>query len=139
MPEVIVNIIVVDWLCNDLHYKWRGHSFYGMHLLADRVRNFGSAKDDINEVYFLGYMGIVPPADKDNSVKAITQYDKVCKENGGCPLKSLGAQLSYLLASVENAKRTEGLPAGVHAILDSVSQSALTYRFLVTSCIEEQK
>lgn len=136
MQNVIVNLIVVNWICNDLHYKWRGHSFYGMHLLADRVRDFGSAEDDINEAYYLGFCNEIPPSDVSNASLATAQYKKVVDENGGCPLKSLAAQFSYLAASVESAKRIEGLPAGIHAVLDNISQKALTYRFLATSSIE---
>ena len=136
MQDVIVNLIVVEWLCNDLHYKWRGHSFYGMHLLADRVRDFGSAEDDINETFYLGFEGNNPPTDSSNAALAIKQYDKVNGENGNCPLRSLAAQFSYLAASVETAKRIEGLPSGIHSILDNISQKAFAYRFLVTSSIE---
>ena len=77
MQDVIVNLIVVEWLCNDLHYKWRGHSFYGMHLLADRVRDFGSAEDDINETFYLGFEGNNPPSDSLNAALAIKHYDKI--------------------------------------------------------------
>lgn len=34
---------------------------------------------------------------------------------------------------VEAAKLEEGLPAGIHAILDGISEKALTYSFLVRS------
>ena len=136
MQDVIVNMIVVEWLCNDLHYKWRGHPFYGMHLLADRVRDFGSAEDDINETFYLGVEGNNPPADSANAALAIKQYDKVNGENGNYTQKTLNDQFSYLAASVKIAKRIEGLPAGVHSILDNISQKAFAYRFLVTSSIE---
>lgn len=138
MESVLSNMLVCQWLAHDVHYAWRGHSFYGMHILADKVGDMGSLADEINETYYMGFRGENPPLDSLIAFASVEQYNKVCKENGGCCLKALASQFSYLAASVEVAKREEGLAAGIHSILDSVSQKALVGRALVSRSIEEE-
>ena len=44
MNEVLSMIVAVQILCDDLHYRSKGNSFYALHLLADRVKD-GLDKD----------------------------------------------------------------------------------------------
>jgi len=135
MKELLANILTVTYLSNDIHYRSRGANFYGMHLLADRVKDFGSAADDIKEAYYMGFLMIDPPLDTEIASVAGDEYNTIC-EYGDCVARRLVSALTRTICLVENAKREEGLPAGVHAILDSVSQHALVSRALVDHTIE---
>ena len=139
MESVLSNILVAQWLAHDVHYTWQGHSFYGMHILADKVGDMGSLADEIKEAYYMGFRGENPPKDSSIAASAIEQYNKVLSDNGGCCLKAIASQFSYLAASVEVAKREEGLAAGIHSILDAVSQKALVGRALVSHSIEVEE
>lgn len=132
MDSILEMLMVVDWLANDLHYQFKGEGFYENHLLADRVRNFGSAEDDLKEVYFLGQLGTTPPLDKAVSARAADKYDKICVGNPSL-LARLHCALDALAHQVEAEKNGAFLAAGVHAVLDEISRRALAYRFLVSS------
>ena len=128
---ILTMLTVVDWLANDLHYQFEGKGFYENHLLADRVRDFGSAKDDYRETYWLGFLGKKPPLDKDIAGYAVRMYDTIVGRNP-CLLTRLYDGLSVLADQVEVCKK-DAIPGGVQAILDDISQKALTYKFLVRS------
>lgn len=132
MHEAILTMLtVVDWVAQDLHYQYEGLGFYECHLLADRVRDFGSAEDDYKEAYWLGHMNQKPPLDKQITEYATKMYDKIVERNP-CLLTRLYDALSVLCDQVEVCKK-DAVPGGVQAILDSISQKALTYKFLVRS------
>lgn len=135
MMELLANILTVTYLSNDIHYRSRGANFYGMHLLADRVKDFGSAADDIKEAYYMGFLKTDPPLDTEIAYAAGEEYALLCKCDD-CMACRLVSALTRTICLVEDAKREEGLPAGVHAILDAVSQHALVSRALVERTIE---
>lgn len=136
MDNVLIYLTVVKWFANDLHYTWSGNTFYGMHLLADKISDFGSAVDDINENYYMGFVNINPPKDIDITSRAIESYKQIYDSNDGNQLKCVCAALSCLLGVVQLAKTEDGLVAGVHAILDSISEKALKYRGLANRALE---
>lgn len=130
MEKMLAMLCVIDWFANDMHYQSRGRGFYEKHLLADRVRDFGSAADDIKEGYFLGYKKENPPKDIEICEMAQYIYEKTCSEKQDM-LDRLEMIFGILSVQVEDCKKEPGLPAGVHAILDEISKRALTYKFLV--------
>lgn len=135
MDAILTMLIVVGWFANDLHYKSRGPNFYGDHLLADRVRDFGNLADEFRETYYLGQKGANPPPDAKIASYAIDEYQKVCSRSTGL-LSRLHDALDVLIHQVEVCKKDSGTAAGVHAILDDISRRALTYRFLVGAQME---
>lgn len=130
MIEVLVALEVVKWLASDLHYNSTGPMFYALHLLADRVKDFGSAEDDLKEGFWLGCLDTTPPADREIANLTVTAYDKVI-DGKDCPLARLLAGLTNLGAVVDELKNDTSLNGGVHAILDDISKRTNTYTFLV--------
>lgn len=130
MIDVLVAIEVVKWLASDLHYNSTGPMFYALHLLADRVKDFGSAEDDLKEGYWLGCLDTTPPSDREIANAAISAYDTVV---GGkdCPIARLLAGLVNLCSAVDGMKSETSLNGGVHAILDDISKRTNVYTFLV--------
>ena len=132
MKNLLALLCVAEWFANDLHYKSTGIGFYEKHLLADRVRDFGSSEDDIKEKYFLGYKGELPPLDVDIAKTATFAYNKIVQDKS-TELERLEVVFGLILASVEECKSEENLPSGVQSVLDKISEDALTYKFLVRS------
>lgn len=136
MDGIITMLEVVEWLAQDLHYNFRGPTFYSNHLLADRIKDFGSASDDLKEKYYLGWKDTTPPLDKEFADWATQTYDKIVGRNETMHGRLIDA-FDMLISNVEIAKREGALPAGIHAVLDDVSSRALTYKFLVKSQAEQ--
>lgn len=131
MEEVLKNLMVVEWVAHALHYETIGNEFYAVHLLADRIKDFGSAADDIKEKYYLGTLLSTPPRDVDIATGAKEKFDRI----GSNPdlLAMAREALRTLIHSVEEVKKESYIMAGVHAVLDDISSRALTYLFLVTN------
>lgn len=124
MENILTLLVLIDWLANDVHYAAdTTKNFYARHLLADRVRDFGSAEDDIKEKYYLGFRNELPPGDDVIAGYAI----KAKADLQGDALTRLCDALTLLANTVETF---HALPRGVQNILDDISSMALTYKFL---------
>ena len=130
MLDVLVAPEVAAWLASDLHYNSTGPMFYALHLLADRVKDFGSAADDLKEGYWLGCLDTTPPSDREIASAATSAYDKVV-DGKDCPIARLLAGLVNLGSAVDGMKKDASLNGGVHAILDDISKRTNVYTFLV--------
>ena len=104
--------------------------FYSLHLLADRVKDFGSAEDDLKEGYWLGCLDTTPPSDREIANAAISAYDKVV-DGKDCPVARLLDGLTNLGVVVNELKKDASLNGGVQAILDDISKRTNAYTFLV--------
>lgn len=138
MNRVLEDIEVIKWTANNMHYETRGVSFYQLHLLADRVKDFGSDVDDLKEKYYLGQNMTTPPRDVDIVRRAIDKYEKIIENDDAANgdkfyLSALSSAFDLIIADVEAIKKDTTLYAGIHAILDDISSRALTYKFLVSS------
>lgn len=64
MEELLVYLTAVAGLAKDLHYTLAGKSFYGNHLLMDRIYDdIYDFVDEIKENYFM-YQGLDVPSSK---------------------------------------------------------------------------
>lgn len=133
IDEILMLLMVEDWFADDLHYNSCGKSFYEKHLLADRIRDFGSAMDDLKECYYLGFLNSTPPPTATYAAGAVKTYDDI-NNSINSVLEKLKVVLSKICEVIEGLKNeNKNLPSGVVAILDGISQKALTYKFLVSS------
>lgn len=65
MYKLIVLLEVIRARAKDLHYILKWHSFYGNHLLADRVQeDLGDFIDQIKETYFMARQLDIPRNEK---------------------------------------------------------------------------
>lgn len=129
MIEVLIAIELVEWLAKDVHYRSNDQWFYALHLLADKV-DFGSAEDDLKEAYFLGQKESLPPTEKDIHENAIRRCPDVRSLDNEGLVRALYEVCANGLYAIEEAKREVGMMAGVHAILDGVSQHLLVIKGL---------
>lgn len=129
MIEVLIAIELVEWLSKDVHYRSNDQWFYALHLLADKI-DFGTAEDDLKEAYYLGMKEALPPTERDIHENAIDRCPDVRGLDNEGLIRTLYEVCANGLYAIEEAKREAGLMAGVHAILDGVSQHLLVIRGL---------
>lgn len=135
--EVLASMLRVNWAAHDLHYRAHGEAFYALHLLADKV-DFGTAEDDLKEAYYLGQAESLPPTDEDIVEQAVLHVRHVGETNAELVANLMNA-CKYCMYSIEDAKRIPGLMAGVHAILDGVSQNLLTVSGLCARTLKNEE
>ena len=109
-----------------------GTGFYEKHLLADRIRDFGDAEDQLKEAYYLGFKSMPPPYDKEIAHSSTVIYNAIKGASSSVESQLCGA-FGLMQQAVDACKKEVSLPAGIHAILDGISEKALTYQFLVRS------
>ena len=132
IKTLLALLCAIDWLANDLHYRSEGTGFYEKHLLADRIRDFGDAEDQLKEAYYLGFKSMPPPYDKEIAHSATIIYNGM-KGASSNAVSQLSGAFGLMQQVVDACKREASLPAGIHAVLDGISEKALTYQFLVRS------
>lgn len=129
MLEVIAAVEAVKMIAKDVHYRSHDMYFYSLHLLADKI-DFGNSVDDLKEAYYLGQKEELPPIEKDIFARAT----ELCPDTKTFSNEALVSELYNVCANglyeIEQAKREAGLMAGVHAILDGISQNLLTVKGL---------
>ena len=129
MIDVLVTIEVVKMLAKDLHYKASGDTFYALHLLADKV-DFGSSVDDLKEAYYLGLREENPPSECQINSLAVSRCPSATALDNRSLVMALYDACKTSIYTIEEAKRDDMLVAGVHAILDGVSQHLLVIKGL---------
>ncbi len=126
MTNIIVAMNVCRWFAHELHYGAHGEGFYAMHLLADRL-DFGSAEDDLKELWFLGEKKSYVPSDAVIAEQSIATY-KASRATEDMDNRSMVARLSeactFLVCLIEEFKRNNSPTSGVSAVLDEVSKVA---------------
>lgn len=131
MDDVIALMYVCEAFAKDVHYMESGWGFYGQHLMADKV-NFGDDRDDLIEALMgcdKGYAGTTKHLSRAVELMNAQESNEL--------LHRLADALNSLVYAVEEAKRVERPLAGIHAILDGISQKALIARGLVLKTIAE--
>lgn len=131
MLDVMISVAIVEWIAKDMHYRSCDEWFYALHLLADKV-DFGSSIDDLKEAYYLGAKEALPPTEEQIVKAAIEKYanlDTASMDNRQL-IEALATACADGIYAIEEAKREPALVAGVHAILDGISQKMLVVKGL---------
>lgn len=129
MIDVIVQIEIIKWIAKDMHYRANDEWFYALHLLADKI-DFGNAEDDLKEAYFLGMKEQLPPTEGEIHRRAAEKIEDTRAKSNMELIESLRVACENGLYAIEEAKNEVGLFAGVHAILDGISQNLLVVKGL---------
>lgn len=129
MLDVIVSVKLISMLAKDMHYRSNDEWFYALHLLADKV-DFKDDIDDLKEGYYLGFKAEVPPSEKVIAEQAAQRAPDTTNATNEELIRHLMDACENGIYSIEEAKREPGLVAGVHAIVDGISQKMLTIKGL---------
>ena len=124
MIEVLVAICVVEMVAKNMHYRSCDELFYALHLLADKV-DFGNSADDLKEAYYLGAKETLPPTEEEIHKLAVERIGETKGKSNRELIEALKDACENGLYAIEEAKREAGLFAGVHAIVDGVSEKML--------------
>ena len=130
MEDIVAMLTVIDWIADDIHYNSRGASFYGLHLMADKIRDFGDSADELKERYWLGFLDTTPPSGKYFAQKAISLYGRY---EGLGYLDAAKKAAMDLVDMVKTTSSEKDLPNGVSAILDEISSHALLCSFFASA------
>lgn len=129
MIEVLVAICVVEMVAKNMHYRSYDELFYALHLLADKV-DFGNSADDLKEAYYLGAKEMLPPTEEEIHMLAVERIGETKGKTNRELIETLKDACETGLYAIEEAKREPGLFAGVHAIVDGVSEKMLVVKGL---------
>ena len=129
MLDVMIAVAIVEWIAKDMHYRSYDEWFYALHLLADKI-DFGNSDDDLKEAYYLGMKGQLPPTEEELHAIAVSKVGPTGAKSNLELIEALHDACDYGLYLVEEAKKENGLFAGVHAILDGISQTMLVVKGL---------
>lgn len=128
---LLVNLCAVGMLAKDLHYRSKGKAFYAVHQLSDIVWDATRLFDELNEVWYLGECGSVPPLMSKTSAFAAKLAELGNDRPIGCDKDEEDCILSALIA---RCKATAGLvedckslapKSGTNAVLDEISKKML--------------
>lgn len=136
MNEVLVMIEAIKILCDDLHYRSKGNSFYALHLLADKVKDgLDETLDELREAYYLGEKTVEPPCTCEILANAISRVDAIRKnivcdgiDMNKCLVIRLKDAVHNLFCYIETVKETEksNMTSGTVSIIDGLSAKMLT-------------
>jgi len=128
MITLIEYLTAIREFAKDIHYAAHGHSFYGIHLLMDRVADGIYDKiDEIKEIYYLGNISTVPSSAEIlkqaiQYIPAIDIYDTQA---------DIGKLSDLIAATLDHIKTIkDGTPA-IDSLLDSIAQDLQLKRGLL--------
>jgi DNA-binding ferritin-like protein len=120
MMELIILLSIIEGLATDLHYNASGPSFYGMHLMADRVREpIHGFIDSIIEVAFLGN-GLAAPSAKAISERTATRLPALGTD-APTLIKAIDSALATTIAHI--TKTNDKLPIGEQNLVGGIAES----------------
>ena len=127
MLELLALLCAIKNYAKDIHYNAKGESFYGIHLLMDRVTdNLDSFSDTIKEVCYMG-AGNEPPSSREILKYAIA-YIPVIGEDNKASLTLLDNLIVKALEIVEYITDTDRAD---NSVLDMIAQDLKLKRGLV--------
>jgi len=124
--DLLAHLCVIEMLAKDFHYRAKGKSFYGEHLLADLIVDIAKASDDINEIRFMGELHVDPPFRADIARVALGIFSEIpVYPNEDGLIRSLFMEANKVIGIVEKCKQENDVKSGTASVLDSISQKAL--------------
>lgn len=118
MLQILARLTAIKGFAKDIHYTAIGESFYGIHLLMDRVVDgLDDFIDSINEVAYMG-KGTEPPASRE-VLKYAVAYIPVIGDSNMASLSLLGNLIEQTINEVniyETKERAE------NSLLDAIAQ-----------------
>lgn len=117
MLDILARLTAIQQYAKDIHYTAKGDSFYGIHLLMDRVADgLDDFSDSIKETCYLG-SGDLPPQSKEilRIAAAIIPVITEDKED----LERLGNLIRSTLQELNNIRDTDRAD---NSLLDNIAQ-----------------
>lgn len=135
MEKIIIYLEAIKGLAKDLHYTMNGTSFYGNHLLMDRIHDhLSDYQDEIKENYFMYNEKQVPThrAVESGAIELLPEDLAPIADK----IKLLAELIKTAIYQIEQTKKDEKLDAGDDDLLGRISttlknDSALLGRVII--------
>lgn len=128
MLQILAKLTAIKGFAKDIHYSAEGESFYGIHLLMDRVVDgLDGFIDSINEVVYMG-KDKEPPASRE-VLKYATAYIPMIGEDNRASLSLLN---NLIAQTIEEVNSYDSDDRAVTSLLDSIAQDLRLKHGLVT-------
>lgn len=127
MITLIERLEAIKNYAKDIHYHAHGDSFYGIHLLMDRVADgIDEQIDTIKEVCYLGAIQEVPSSSDILRVAAayVPEITDDIKAN-------IGRLSDAISQAIDDVERLKGTSSAQDSVLDTVAQSLQLKRGLL--------
>ncbi len=135
MKELLQYLEAIRQTAKDLHYNASGASFYGIHLLADRISDpLAGFIDDIKEVAYLG-QGKAPPSSKELADGFLPLLAQDTSQTAILP--DLGRLVSLAVYTIEELSRSP-ITQGELNLLGAISQHLTTSYGLLSRTTAEK-
>lgn len=122
MEKILEYLEAIKGLAKDLHYELKGGSFYGNHLLMDRIHDgLSDYQDEIKENYFM-YNEKSVPTHKTVITKAAELLPADDAETIS-KMATLAELLKTAIYQIEQTKKDGKLDAGDDDLLGRISSS----------------
>ena len=118
MLQILAKLTAIKGFAKDIHYTATGESFYGIHLLMDRVVDgLDDFIESINEVVYMG-RDEEPPASRE-ILKYATAYIPVVGEDNKASLSLLNNLITQTIDEINNYETDD---RAANSLLDSIAQ-----------------
>lgn len=123
MEAIIVYLEAIKGLSKDIHYELKGTSFYGNHLLMDRIHDsLNDFQDEIKENYFMYNEKSVP-----THLSIMAQAMALLPEDGTDVLVKMGTLNELIKTTIYQVeqviKDNSNLDAGDNDLLGRISSA----------------
>ena len=131
MLQILIKLTAIKGFAKDIHYSAEGESFYGIHLLMDRVVDgLDGYIDSINEVAYMG-KDMEPPASRE-VLKYATAYIPTIEKNNKADLARLD---NLIVQTIDEVNAYDTNDRGENSLLDSIAQDLRLKHGLVSHCL----
>lgn len=138
MMDTMARLLAIYHYAKDIHYSAKGESFYGIHLMMDRIADgIHEQIDSINEVCYLG-KGHVAPSSKDIMKKAYENMPEMWSgnmENLEELRDLIGGTIENIIEMIQNG--SDNMTSPEASLLDEIAQSLMLKKGLLTRSLKE--
>ena len=132
MSEILARLLAIYHYAKDIHYSAIGESFYGIHLLMDRVADgIHDQIDSINEVCYLGKEKEAPRSTiiMQAAMAKMPEMWSGNKENLEELRDLIGGTIENILEMIENG--SDNMTSAEASLLDDIAKTLMLKKGLI--------
>ena len=138
MSEILARLLAIYHYAKDIHYSARGESFYGIHLLMDRVADgIHDQIDSINEVCYLGKEKEAPRSTNilEAALAKMPELWNYNKDNLEELRDLIGGTIENILEMIENG--SDNMTSAEASLLDDIAKTLMLKKGLIDRSLKE--
>lgn len=107
MFSIIIALAIIEGIASDLHYCARGPAFYGLHLMADRIRE--PIPGYIDSLLEAGFMGAGLPVPSSKAIYEASAAKLPFDANPKILIPALQKAIESAVSEIEKTKANKGI------------------------------